>query len=171
MKKSLVSLAIALALSAGAAHAERIGIRHSFSVDATRTGPNGTSLRHTAQTATDNGFNRTTSVTGAAGKTATHDVSVVNDATTGTHTRAMSGTTFSGKSYSGESTIQKTDTGFTHDSSFTGVDGKTVSKDVTATVDKENHTVSKDISVTTPNGEVHDTTVVKQYSKTDGNVE
>jgi hypothetical protein len=81
-------------------------VRQSFSDSATRTLANGDKVtRETVQTVTDNGFNRTTTMTNAAGQTAGKNLSVVNDPATGTHSRTMNGTTFSGKTYSHESVV------------------------------------------------------------------
>jgi hypothetical protein len=165
MNKTLLSLAIALAVAAGSAHAERAGHRQSFAVDRTRTTERGVFTSHTDQTVTQNGFTRDTSRTNPNGKTATRDMTVTNDAQTKTHTREVSGTTMSGKNYSSESVLQKTDSGYTRESTRTNPNGKTTSRDVDATIDKDNHSITKDISVTGPNGQVHETTVVKQYSK------
>lgn len=200
MNKSLISIAIALALTAGTAHAERAAHRHSFTADKTRTTDKGTYTRHTEQDVTDSGFTRSTLKTNPAGETATRDRAVVKDSSTGTRTGTVSGTTFNGKAYSGESVRQKTDTGYTSNGSFTGPNGKTSTRSAVATVDKENGTFSKDatmtgpnggtttrsvdaaldkengtmtknISVTTPSGEVHNTTVVKSISKADASAE
>lgn len=165
MNKSLISTAIALALVAGTAHA---GHRHSYSVDRTRTTPHGTFMRHTEQTATANGFERSSVRTNPQGQTATHNVGVVNDPGTGTHTRTMTGTTFGGKSYSGEAVTQRTANGYTRSGEFTGPNGQTVSRDVTASVDKASRTVTKDITRTGPNGQTVTSTVTKTYGGNDG---
>lgn len=171
MNKSLVSIAIALALTTGLAHAERAAHRHSYTADKTRTTAKGTFTKHTEQNVTDNGFTRDSVRTNPQGQTATHHVGVVNDAETKTHTRDVSGTTYNGKSYSGESVTQKTDNGYTRSGEFTGPNGKTSTRDVTATVDKESNTITKDISKTGPNGQTTTSTVVKTYSKSDSGAE
>lgn len=82
--------------------------RQSFSENSTRTLANGEKLsRQTVQNVTDNGFNRTTTMTNAAGQTASKNLSVINDQAAGTHTRTLNGTTFDGKTYSHESVIVK----------------------------------------------------------------
>ncbi len=169
--KSIISVAIGLALVAGSAHAERAAQRHSFTADKTRTTAKGTFTKHTEQSVTDNGFTRDSVRTNPAGQTATRHVGVVNDAESKTHTREMSGTTYNGKSYSGESVTQKTDNGYTRSGDVSGPNGNTASRDVVATVDKENKTLSKEISKTGPNGQSSTTTVVKTYGETSGGAE
>jgi len=164
MHKSVISLAVAMLVTAGFAHAERNPHRGSYVADTTRTTAQGTFTRHTEQVATDNGFTRATSVTDPAGKTATHNVSVVNDKDGKTHSRDVSGTTYAGKSYSASSVTQKTDDGYTRTGSATGADGKTASRDVTFVADKTAGTATKTIETTGPNGKSN--TVVKQITKT-----
>lgn len=171
MNKSLVSMAIALALVAGSAHAERSAQRHSFTADKTRTNAKGTFTKHTEQNVTDNGFTRDSVRTNPNGQTATHHVGVVNDAENKTHTRDVSGTTYNGKAYSGESVTQKTDNGYTRNGEFTGPNGKTSSRDVSASIDKSTNTLTKDITKTGPNGQTSSTTVVKTYGQNDGGAE
>ena len=161
MNKSLIPLAISLALAAGAAHA---GHRQSFSVERTRTTSQGTFTRHTEQTATADGFTRSSTVTNPQGQTATHSVGVVNDASTGTHTREMSGTRFNGNTYSGQSVTQRTADGYTRSGEVTGANGQTASRDAVTTVDKENKTLSREITKTGPNGQTSTSTVTKTYT-------
>jgi hypothetical protein len=174
MNKSLFS--IALLLTVGAANANALpsrhgGERHSFTVDKTRTTERGTVQTHTEQTKTANGFTRDSVRTNPSGKTATRDISVSNDAATKTRTRDVSGTTYSGKSYSGEAVTQKTADGYTRDSSRTGPNGKTGTREVDASFDKENHTVTKEITSTAPNGQSRTETITKQYGKNTGDGE
>lgn len=171
MNKSLVSMAIALALVAGSAHAERAAHRHNFTADKTRTTAKGTFTKHAEQRVTNNGFTRDSVRTNPQGETATHHVGVVNDRENKTRTRDVSGTTYNGKSYSGESVTQKTDSGYTRSGEFTGPNGKTSTRDVTATIDKDAHSITKDITKTGPNGQTSTTTVVKTYGKNDGGAE
>ena len=116
--------------------------------------------RQTEKTKTDNGFVRTTTKTDQTGATAERTTTVVNNKVDGTRSRTVSGTTFEGKTYSGESVAHKTDNGFASEGQFTGPDGKTTSRSVTAVVDKSAGTVTKDISVTPEGGETTTKTVV-----------
>lgn len=168
MQKSLVSLAIALAVGASSAHAERAAHRHSFTADRAHTNASGKVwTRHTDQTATANGFTRDTIKTAPNGKTATRDTSVVNDGAAGTHTRAVNGTTFAGKAYAGESVTARTGDGYTRNGSFTGPNGNTGTRAADVSIDKENGTLTKNVSVTAPSGNTSTTTVVRQVNGAD----
>src|SRR3990167_817141 len=170
MKTNQLMLAVALAASCvvSVAHAERGAKhpRHSYSADTTRTYGNGqTYNRHTEQTATATGFNRSSTVTGPDGKTASRNVSGNRDAEAGTYSKSINGTRMNGDTYSGERVTQKTDDGYNRSSTRTNASGDTASKQVSAVVDRENGTLTKNISATGFNGETHSATVVKTYSK------
>lgn len=172
MKIHHLMLAVALTTSCivPVAHAERAAKhpRHSYSADVTRTYGNGKTVnRHTEQTATATGFNRSSTMTGSDGRTASRNVSANRDAETGTYTKSVNGTRMNGDTYSGERVTQKTDDGYTRSSTRTNASGETASKQVSAVVDRENGTLTKNISATGFNGETHSTTVVKTYSKGD----
>jgi hypothetical protein len=125
----------------------------------------GAITRQTQQQKTASGFTRTTTKTNAAGETATRTTTVVNDKDAGTRTRTVNGTTFNGESYSGESVAHKTDTGYSAQGQFTGVDGKTTDRSVDAVVDKNAGTITKNISTTPDGGQTTTKTVVKPLPK------
>lgn len=137
---------------------ERPGLqRHDFHREGSFERRNGDVVRsQTDQQATDNGFKRKTVLTDSQGRTATRDVDVSNDKSTGTRTRTVDGTTFSGKTYSGESVVKKTDDGYTRHDSFTNPEGRTSTRDVT--VSKDGDTVSRTATRTNPQGETHTNT-------------
>jgi len=164
MNKSVISFAIALIVTAGSAHAERNPHRGSYTADTTRTTGQGTFTRHTEQVATESGFTRSSSATNPAGKTAIHNVSVVNDKDSKTHNRDVTGTTYEGKSYSASSVTQKTADGYTRTGSATGPDGKTAIRNVTFVADSTAGTATKTIETIGRNGK--SSTVVKQITKT-----
>lgn len=170
MKTKPLMLAVVLAASCAVsvAHAD-LGAkhqRHSYTADVTRTAGNGKTVsRHTAQTATATGFNRSTAMTAPDGRTASRTVSGNRDAEAGTYTKSINGTRLNGDTYSGERVTQKTDDGFTRSSTRTNASGETASKQMSVEVDKENGTLTKNISATGFNGETHSVTVVKTYSK------
>lgn len=167
MKIQTLAIAIALssALASPLAMAEKIHARNSFTADVTRTTGNGKSMsRHTEQVATDTGFKRSSTLTSAAGKTASRNVEGSYDASSKTYTKTIDGTRMNGDTYSGERVTQKTENGFDRSLSRTNAAGQTATKDISVAVDKENKTVTKNISVTGFNGEVHNATVVKTYS-------
>lgn len=117
--------------------------------------------RDVHQVRTENGFERDMTKTNAKGQTATRHTSVVNDKETKTRTKTVTGTNYNGGQYSGQSVTQKIEDGYTRDSSFTNSQGKTVTRSVDATVDKDAGTVTKNISVTNPKGETKDRVIVK----------
>ncbi len=157
MKNTLIATALICSLAASSAFAKH----HSGTVDKIRQTHQGTFTRHTEQTATETGFNRATTTTRPDGQTATRNLVVDNNRDTGTRTKTMSGTNFNGGSFSGQTVTQKTDTGFTRDSTRTNANGKTASRHVEAIVDRDAGTLSKNIIVTKPNGETSTTSVVK----------
>lgn len=163
MKNSFIYTLILCTLAASSAYAER----KSGSFDKHRMTPKGSFTRHTEQVATDNGFTRNMVTTKANGDTATRHMTVTRDKEAGTRTREISGTHFNGTSYSGESVTQRTETGYTRDSTYVNSQGKTVTRHMDADIDKEAGTVTKNISVTKPNGETTNKTVVKTVQRED----
>ncbi|PTQ89333.1 hypothetical protein [Agitococcus lubricus] len=112
--------------------------RQNFSESATRTLANGEQItRETVQTTSENGFNRHSTLTNSAGQTATQDLTVVNDPSTGTHTRTKTGTTFKGKSYRHQRQV---------------------------TVDKENQTATSTVNNTHINGQTTGHTSTHQWN-------
>jgi len=157
MKNALIATALICSLAASSAFAKH----HSGTLDKTRQMPQGTFTRHSEQIATANGFQRTTTATRADGKTAIRNVTVENSKETGMRSKIINGTNFNGGSFSGQIVTQKTETGFTRDTTKTNAQGKTASRHVKATVDKAAGSISKIISITQPNGETSTGTVVK----------
>lgn len=163
MKQSLVSIAIALAVAAGSAHAELLRARHNLAVDRTHVNAaGGIATRHLQQNVNANGFNRNLVKTNPQGQTATRTTDVVNDAAAGTHTRTVDGTTFAGKTYAGESVTAKTATGFTREGTFTGVNGNTGTRSADVSIDRDSGTLTKNVSTSGPNGNASTTTVVRE---------
>lgn len=167
---SLIALSLLALLGAGAVEARerpqggahQPHQRGNFTSDSSRTNGDGKTIsRHTEQTASDNGFERKTTLTNAQGQTATRNVTGTLDKDSKTMTKTVEGTTFDGKTYSRETVKQKTDSGWTSESQATGPNGQSGSRSAIATVDKAAGTVTKDISVTHPNGEVTNKTVTK----------
>ena len=96
----------------------------SRSVDSTRT-------------KTDDGFTRSTTATNAQGETATRDLTVSHDQDTGTTTRSANYTTFDGRSGSMSDVIQRTDDGYTRDSTRTLPNGETHTRSADVSCEKE----------------------------------
>ena len=96
----------------------------SRSVDSTRT-------------KTDDGFTRSTTATNAQGETATRDLTMSHDQDTGTTTRSANYTTFDGRSGSMSDVIQRTDDGYTRDSTRTLPNGETHTRSADVSCEKE----------------------------------
>ena len=84
-------------------------------------------------TRTPTGFDRTATRTGPNGKTMTHNDAVNYNAANHSLSRNSNTTLPDGKTTSSSATIAKTATGSVRDASFTGVNGKTYSTEVTRT--------------------------------------
>ena len=114
---------------------------------------------------------RTVTHTRPDGATATRTTTVDVDRDTQTRTRTVEGERFDGGTYSSSDVMQRTDTGFTRDSSRTNSEGVTVSRSVVATVDKEAGTMHKEITVVDKNGETHTKTVDRTRGDQGGTAE
>jgi hypothetical protein len=140
------------------------------------THPRGDYTHHTERTKTDNGHTRNDTWTNGEGKTATRDANVVNDRDNGTRTRDVDWQGPNGKTATRDATVvrdkdagtvsrdvvetgpngktrtiddnvQRTDDGYTRETVRTNPNGSTLTRDVTATYDKDTKTFSKDVSV------------------------
>jgi len=89
------------------------------------------------RTKTDDGFTRSTTATNAQGETATRDLTVSRDKEAGTTTRSANYTTFDGGSGSMSDVIQRTDDGFTRDTTRTLPDGETHTRSVAVSCEKD----------------------------------
>lgn len=102
------------------------------------TGPNGnTASVDTVRTKTDDGFTRSTTVTNAQGETATRDLAVTRDKESDTVTREANYSTFDGRSGSMSDVIQRTDEGFSRETTRTTPNGETHTRSVEVSCDKD----------------------------------
>ena len=121
--------------------------------DATWTGPNGgTGTASTVTQKTDTGYTRNTTATNAQGQTATRSAVVTRDAETGTRSVSADRTGFDGRTTSYDSERQRTENGYTQQDTWTRDNGKTVSRDVAVSNDKEAGTNTRDATWKGPNG-------------------
>jgi len=119
----------------------------------TRTGPEGRSAtRDSTRTATDHGFQSSTSVTGSGGKTATRTQTGNYDPATKTWTRDANSVGPNGKTAATEAVVQKTDNGYTRDVTRTGPNGKSVTTQGSASYDASTGTLTQERTKTGPNG-------------------
>lgn len=108
--------------------------------------PQGDYTRHTEVRRTDNGHVRTDTWTGERG-TATRQAEVVNDAANRKRTREVKWTGPDGQQRTRTEVTQRTDNGYTRNSTATGPKGGTATRDVTAVRDPATGTWTKDVSV------------------------
>ena len=132
---ALLSIAGLVNDSSGTANAARPRAGQTTHTTVTRTGPAGNSAtRNTTATATANGFESSSTVTGSNGKTASRSQTGTYDPATKTWTRSANSVGPNGKTASTDVVVQKTDTGFTRDVTKTGPNGKTTSTSRQTTV-------------------------------------
>ena len=112
------------------------------------TGPNGnTGSVDSVRTRTDDGFTRSTTVTNGQGETATRDLTVARDKEAGTVTREANYTTFDRRQGSMSDVVQRTDDGYTRDTSRTLPNGTTQTRNVDVSCDKDAATCIKQVVV------------------------
>lgn len=115
--------------------------------------------RTTERQRTDNGHRRTDTWTGANGRTAKRDARVSNDRAAGTRTREVDYTGPNGGTGSVDSVRTRTDDGFTRSTTATNAEGKTATRDLTVSRDKDAVTVTRQSDYSTFDG--------REGSKTD----
>jgi hypothetical protein len=102
------------------------------------TGPNGkTGSVDSLRTKTDDGFTRSTTVTNPQGETATHDLTVSRDQEAGTITRESNYTTFDGREGAKSDVIQRTEDGFSRDTTRTLPNGESHTRSVDVSCEKD----------------------------------
>jgi hypothetical protein len=102
------------------------------------TGPNGkTASVDSVRTKTDDGFTRSTTATNRDGETATRDLTVSRDKEAGTVTREANYSTFDGREGSKSDVIQRTEDGFSRDTTRTLPNGETHTRAVDVACDKD----------------------------------
>lgn len=112
------------------------------------TGPNGnTASVDTVRTKTDDGFTRSTTITNAQGETATRDLTVKRDKNSDTVTREANYSTFDGRTGSKSDVIQRTEDGYSRDTSRTTPDGTTHTRSVDVSCDKDAGKCVKQVEV------------------------
>lgn len=112
------------------------------------TGPNGkTASVDSVRTKTEDGFTRSTTVTNAKGETATRDLTVSRDKEAGTITREANYTTFDGRTGSKSDVVQRTEDGYTRDTTRTLPNGTTTTRSVDVSCDKDAGKCVKQVEV------------------------
>jgi hypothetical protein len=112
------------------------------------TGPNGgTASVDSVRTRTEDGFTRSTTITNPKGETATRDLTVARDQEAGTITRESNYTTFDGREGSKSDVIQRTEDGFSRDTTRTLPNGETHTRSVDVSCDKDAGKCVKQVEV------------------------
>jgi hypothetical protein len=112
------------------------------------TGPNGnTASVDSVRTRTEDGFTRSTTVTNAQGETATRDLTVSRDKEAGTVTRDANYTTFDGREGSMTDVVQRTEDGYTRDTTRVTPNGTTLTREVDVSCDKDARKCVKQVEV------------------------
>lgn len=108
--------------------------------------PRGDYTRHTELRRTDTGHTRTDTWTGERG-TATRQAEVVNDRASQTRTREVQWTGPNGQQGTRTDVTRRTENGYTRNSTATGPQGGTATRDVTAVRDPASGTWTRDVVV------------------------
>jgi hypothetical protein len=142
-----LTLAIAVALGGTLLAASADASARERGARAERQAPRGDYTRHTERTRTDTGHVRRDTWTGANGRTATRDATVVNDRESRTRTRDATTTLPDGRTRSMNDVVTRKDSGYGRDTTITNPNGSTLQRDVTAARDASTGTWTRDISV------------------------
>jgi hypothetical protein len=142
-----LTLAIAVALGGTLLAASIDAGARERGARAERQAPRGDYTRHTERTRTDSGHVRKDTWTGANGRTATRDATVVNDRETRTRTRDVTTTLPDGRTRSMNDVVTRTDSGYGRDTTITNPNGSTLQRDVSAVRDASTGTWTRDVSV------------------------
>ncbi|MEL7535861.1 MAG: hypothetical protein AAFM91_02250 [Pseudomonadota bacterium] len=122
--------------------------------DVSVTGRDGaTRTRRTQVSRTDNGFDRTSTVTDADGRSATRDSSGRWDPETRTWQRNAVTVGRDGETRAVDVETQRTDDGYERDVTRTGADGRTSQRRARGRWDPETRTWTRDATITGPDGE------------------
>jgi hypothetical protein len=103
--------------------------------------------RTTERQRTENGHTRSTTVTNEDGETATRDLTVTRDKEAGTITREANYSTFDGRAGSKSDVIQRTEDGFSRDTTRTPPNGETHTRGVDVSCEKNGGKCIKQVEV------------------------
>jgi len=100
-----------------------------------------------ASTKTDDGYTRTTTATGADGQTATRNLDVSRNPETGTINREANYSTSGGRSGSTSDVIQRTEDGYSRNTTHTTPNGESHTRSVDVSCDKDAQKCVKQVDV------------------------
>lgn len=141
----LVLVAVTMVTADAADRGQRSGAR-STQAQAQKHRPQGDYTRHTEVRRTEHGHTRSDTWSGERGTT-TRQAEVVNDRGTQTRTRNVEWTGPQGQQATRTDVTQRTDSGYTRQSTATGPNGGTTTRSVFATRDREAGTWTRDVTV------------------------
>ena len=101
---------------------------------------------------TDNGHTRSDTWTDAEGRTASRNATVVNDKAAGTRTRDVERQGPEGQTATRHDETQRTENGYTRNSTATNAQGQTTNRTATASYDPSTQTWSRDVAVNRDEG-------------------
>jgi len=145
----LLMLAVASVLAqfgVGAAEAGNKGQRQASQR------PGGSYSHQTQVQGTASGHTRSDTWTNADGRTASRNATVVNDKEAGTRTRDVQRQGPEGKTATRHEETQRTESGYTRNSTATNAQGQTTIRNVTANKDPSTQTWTRDVSVNRGDG-------------------
>jgi hypothetical protein len=116
--------------------------------------PRGDYSRHTEVQRAGNGHTSHSTVTGANGRSATRDSTVVNDRAAGTRTRDTTHTGPEGRTRTVNDVTTRTDDGHTRQTTYTDAQGRTATREATVVNDRDAGIRTRDVTYTGVNGQV-----------------
>ena len=162
---SRLTLAVSLAVGSALLLASVDATARERPAGAQRPAQHGDFTRQTQRQRTENGRTRSDTWTNSQGKTASRDVTVVNDKEAGVRTRDVTMTGPNGNTATRHDVTTKTENGYTRDSTFTNPQGKTITREATVVNDKEAGTRSRDVEMTLPDGRTRSISDVTQRTE------
>ena len=152
---------------ANAAQADslRLGQRHSFQTEVTRTAGARNLHRHTEQVAGKHQIQRTTKLATGQGKTASRTVQGSYDSATKTYTRTMDSTRPNGDTVSSVGQTSKTDDGVVRSQTRTNAAGEVATKEVSVSVDQQNQVHTRTVEASGYNGQSYSASVSRSRAE------
>lgn len=158
MNKSILSVALVLSVLATGANAERLNLNLNAQGSLSRQAD--PRLADTRPARELREVRRKVTRTNANGETSQRSAIITRDPEAGVISHSVTGSTINGRSYSGESLFERTDDGFSGESSMTGERGETRTRSVDASVNKEAGSMTKTVNISGPNAQASTTTTV-----------
>jgi hypothetical protein len=145
----LVMLAVAAAVAQFGASAAEAGSKGQRQAGQR---PSGSYSQQTQVQRTASGHTRSDTWTSADGRTATRNATVVNDKAAGTRTRDVQRQGPEGQTATRHVETQRTESGYTRNSTATNAQDQTTTRDTTAIYDPNTKTWTRDVSVNRGDG-------------------